>query len=92
MDIQCTEQLNMEAVRKTKIKQSNLDLIKSGKIEGSKFFAYERLLNKKGSTITEGRLKGGKMLYLGGQDFIGAKITTFKGGAKRLHMIEGTLN
>ena len=80
----------MEAVTPTNLKQSNLNLIKSGKIEGSKFFAYERLLNTKGSEITKGRLKGAKMLYLGGTDYIGAKITTFNNGSKRLHMIEAT--
>ncbi len=80
----------MVAVTPTYIKQSNLDLIKTSKIEGSKFFAYERLLNTKGSEVTEGRLKGAKMLYLGGQDYIGAKITTFGNGCKRLHMIEAT--
>lgn len=80
------------AQKPTYIKQSNLNLIKSGKIEGSKFFAYERLLNTKGANIDSGQLKGAKMLYLGGMDYLGAHITTFSNGSKRLHMIEGQVN
>ncbi len=81
------------AQKPTYLKQSNLNLIKSGKIEGSKFFAYERLLNTKGAGITGNtRLKNAKMLYLGGTDYIGAQITTYKGGAKKLDMIEATTN
>lgn len=81
----------METIKQTYLKPENLKLIQDHKIEGSKFFAYLRLLERNGSTIESGKYQGGKMLYLGGQNLIGAKVTKYKVGFKLDH-INGTLN
>ena len=78
------------AAKVTHIKQSNLNIINST-LQGSKLFAYMRLLERKGTEVTEGRLKGARMLYLGGQDYIGAKFTTYPNGSISARMINGII-
>lgn len=81
----------MEAPTKTTfLKQSNINIINNN-LQGSKLFAYMRLLNSKGVEILEGKYKGYKMLYLGGQDYIGGKFTTFSNGSIRGLLINGII-
>lgn len=80
----------MIATKQVYIKPSNLKKIKDGTIEGSKFFAYIRLLETKGGKVTGNKkLKGAKMLYLGNTDYIGAKVTKYDNGCFKLYQITG---
>ena len=67
-------------------------MIKSGKIEGTKIKAYERLLSNKGDIITKGRLKGGKLIYLGFDDYIGGLFTHLKSGVVKVNHIEAKIS
>ena len=80
----------MIATKQIYIKPSNLKKIQDGTIEGSKFFAYIKLLENKGSEVTGSeKLKGAKMLYLGNTDYIGAKVTKYANGCFKLDQITG---
>ena len=79
------------ATKTTFLKQSNISIINKG-LEGSKLFAYMRLLKAKGTEIEQGKYKGGRMLYIGGQNYIGGKFTTYPNGSIKATLINGVID